>query len=55
MVAGNSAILQVTKGDEVSVACAEGYYSELYGQPDEIYATFSGYLISPVFQEFVVG
>ncbi|KAL8569634.1 hypothetical protein ACOMHN_057201 [Nucella lapillus] len=28
-----------------------GYPSELYGTPTEIYATFSGYLISPVFQE----
>ena len=52
---GNSAILQLTKGDEVSVTCVDGYYSELYGMSDEVYATFSGYLISPVFQEFIVG
>ena len=55
MFTGNSAILQLTKGDEVSVTCVDGYYSELYGASDEVYATFSGYLVSPVFQEFIVG
>ncbi|KAL8576672.1 hypothetical protein ACOMHN_025147 [Nucella lapillus] len=49
---GNSVILQLIMGDEVTVACTTQYHSELYGASDEVYATFSGYLISPVYQEF---
>nr|KAG5709826.1 hypothetical protein BaRGS_032650 [Batillaria attramentaria] len=51
--AGNSCILQLTKGDEVYVAAGQDDV-QLYGDPTEVYATFSGYLVSPVFQEFPV-
>ncbi|XP_076458143.1 complement C1q-like protein 4 [Babylonia areolata] len=50
--AGNAVVLTLNKGDEVYVTGVDGYTSELYGTPTEIYVTFSGYLISPVFQEF---
>ena len=44
-------ILQLTRGDEVYVECVEGYHSELYGLPSEVYSTFSGYLISAISDE----
>lgn len=28
-----------------------GVDTNLYGQPDEVYSTFSGYLIAPIYEE----
>merc|ERR1712087_576529 len=53
--ASNAALLQLTKGDEVYVVSTEGYYSELYGYPSEVYCTFTGYLVSPISQDFQIG
>jgi len=47
--AGNTVILKLTKGDTVYIKAVDnsyGYDTELYGASDEIYGTFSGYLIS---------
>nr|QBS36528.1 C1q [Sinonovacula constricta] len=51
--AGNSAIIKVTKGDTVYIKAvdATGYPVNLYGATDEVYNTFSGYLLAPVFEE----
>merc|ERR1711894_688087 len=51
---GNSVILRLAKNDQVYVQATDA--SDLYGQPDEVYGTFSGYLISGIYEEFnVVG
>merc|ERR1712244_172266 len=51
---GNAVILRLAKNDEVYVQTTDA--SDLYGQPDEVYGTFSGYLISGIYEEFnVVG
>nr|KAI8738783.1 complement C1q-like protein 4; partial [Biomphalaria glabrata] len=53
--AGNSVILRLAKDDQVFVQAAD--QTDLYGTPQEIYGTFSGYLISSIYEEFpaVVG
>ncbi|XP_045178996.2 complement C1q-like protein 4 [Mercenaria mercenaria] len=46
---GNSVVLQLTVGDTVYIKAVDNSYgtdTNLYGQPDEVYSTFSGYLIS---------
>ncbi|XP_021364325.1 complement C1q-like protein 4 [Mizuhopecten yessoensis] len=51
---GNSVILHLSKGDEVYIQAVDpayGYATNLYGANDEVYCTFSGYMISPVFEE----
>merc|ERR1712212_165740 len=51
---GNSVILRLAKNDQVYILTADK--TDLYGQPAEVYGTFSGYLISGVYEEFnVVG
>merc|ERR1712121_40925 len=50
--AGNSVILRLAKGDQVYVATADK--TDLYGQPYEVYGTFSGYLISAIYEELPV-
>merc|ERR1712156_146725 len=51
---GNSVILRLAKNDQVYILTTDA--SDLYGQPAEVYGTFSGYLISGVYEEFnVVG
>ncbi|XP_048238284.1 complement C1q tumor necrosis factor-related protein 4-like [Haliotis rufescens] len=52
--AGNSVILHLFKGDTVMVNAEQDQESNLYGVSDEVYCTFSGYLIAPVFEESVV-
>ncbi|XP_041374212.1 complement C1q-like protein 4 [Gigantopelta aegis] len=51
---GNSAILHLTKGDTVSIKSVSGYSNSLFGKPDEVYCTFSGYMISVVFEEMPI-
>ncbi|XP_060063259.1 complement C1q-like protein 2 [Ylistrum balloti] len=51
---GNSVILHLSKGDEVYIQAVDpiyGYATYLYGANDEVYCTFSGYMISPVYEE----
>ena len=51
---GNSVILRLAKNDQVYVLTADA--TDLYGSTTEVYGTFSGYLISGVYEEFnVVG
>nr|ABO26662.1 sialic acid binding lectin [Haliotis discus discus] len=52
--AGNSVILHLFKGDTVMVNAEPDQESNLYGVSDDVYCTFSGYLIAPVFEESVV-
>ncbi|XP_025076807.1 protocadherin Fat 4-like [Pomacea canaliculata] len=40
-------VLQLTKGDVVYVMSTPGHSSQLFGAPDTIWNTFSGYLLSP--------
>ncbi|KAH3747719.1 complement C1q tumor necrosis factor-related protein 6-like [Dreissena polymorpha] len=57
-MAGNSVILQVNKGDQVYIRAVKarfGIATGLYDQPDEIYSTFSGYLITAIATETPVG
>ena len=42
---GNAAVLQLDAGDTVYVRARVGNDNLLYGRGDEIYCTFSGYLI----------
>ena len=44
-VGGNSAVLSLDAGDVVYVKSRSGQDSPLYGRGDEVYCTFSGYLI----------
>ena len=37
-----------------AVDSKNGAITSMYGATDEVYSTFSGYLISPVFEEFPV-
>ncbi|XP_069107600.1 complement C1q-like protein 3 [Argopecten irradians] len=51
---GNSVILHLSKGDEVYVQAVDpayGYSTNLYGATNEVYCTFSGYMVSPVYEE----
>lgn len=51
---GNSVVLKLSKGDQVYVKAVDNSYgvdTNLYGQPDEVYSTFSGYLIAPIYEE----
>ncbi|XP_045177710.1 complement C1q-like protein 4 [Mercenaria mercenaria] len=51
---GNSVILKLSKGDQVYVKAVDNSYgtdTNMYGRPDEIYSTFSGYLIAPIYEE----
>lgn len=43
--AGNSIILFLRKGDTVYIKARPHQEFTLFGQPDEIYATFTGYLL----------
>ncbi|KAL4217382.1 positive regulation of adiponectin secretion [Mactra antiquata] len=56
---GNSAILKLSAGDTVSIKAVSTYYgysgTQLYGQTDEIYSTFSGYILAPVGEEIAIG
>ncbi|XP_011442511.2 complement C1q-like protein 4 isoform X1 [Magallana gigas] len=57
---GNSVVLRLTKGDEVYVKAVDptnGAATNMYGASDEVYSTFSGYMVAPVYEEFpsVVG
>lgn len=57
---GNSVVLRLTKGDEVYVKAVDptnGAITNMYGASDEVYSTFSGYMVAPVYEEFpsVVG
>lgn len=45
--AGMTVVLQLTKGDVVYVMSTPGHSSQLFGAPDTIWNTFSGYLLSP--------
>ena len=50
-------IFKFYSGDEVKVMAVDsknGASTSMYGATDEVYCTFSGYLISPVFEEFPV-
>merc|ERR1711879_38857 len=49
---GNSVILKLSKNDEVYITTTD--VTDLYGQPTEIYGTFSGYLISSVYEELPI-
>ncbi|CAL1526605.1 unnamed protein product [Lymnaea stagnalis] len=53
--AGNSVILRLAKDDQVFVVAADD--TALYGTAQEIYGTFSGFLISSIYEELpaVVG
>nr|CBX41690.1 putative C1q domain containing protein MgC1q41 [Mytilus galloprovincialis] len=54
---GNSVAIHISKGDEVYVMAVDsknGAKTYMYGATDEVYCTFSGYLISPVFEEYPV-
>lgn len=47
-------------GDEVYVKAVDptnGASTNMYGATDEVYSTFSGYMVAPVYEEFpsVVG
>ncbi|XP_060557880.1 complement C1q tumor necrosis factor-related protein 4-like [Ruditapes philippinarum] len=49
--AGNTAILLLATGDQVYVKAVDssfGVNTDLYGQPDEVYTIFSGYLVHAV-------
>lgn len=50
--AGNSVILRLAKFDQVFITT--GDVTDLYGRADEVYGTFSGYLISSIYEEFPV-
>ncbi|KAJ8320828.1 hypothetical protein KUTeg_002415 [Tegillarca granosa] len=55
--AGNSVVLKLAKNDEVYVKAVDpknGAATSIYGASDEVYSTFSGYLLSPVFEEYPV-
>ncbi|KAL4217383.1 hypothetical protein ACF0H5_023834 [Mactra antiquata] len=54
--ASNSVILRLSKGDQVYVRSVNSKYgasTDIYGQVDEIYSTFSGYLLSPVYEDII--
>ncbi|KAK3587439.1 hypothetical protein CHS0354_007930 [Potamilus streckersoni] len=54
---GNSVVLRLSKGDQVYVKAVDqsfGSTTVLFGASDEVYSTFSGYLIAPVFEEFPI-
>ncbi|KAL4217381.1 hypothetical protein ACF0H5_023832 [Mactra antiquata] len=56
--AGNSVIMRLSKGDTMfirSVKNDNGYTTELYGRSDQIYNTFTGYLLLPVHEHIVIG
>merc|ERR1712002_459556 len=48
--AGNSVILRLAKNDQVYVLT--GDTTDLYGQPLEVYGTFTGYMIAGLYEEF---
>ncbi|WAR10014.1 C1QL4-like protein [Mya arenaria] len=51
---GNSVVLLLIKNDKVFVQAVDEQYgdaTDLYGEVDEVYSTFSGYLIAKVYQE----
>merc|ERR1712154_309802 len=50
--AGNSVILRLAKNDQVYILAADA--TDLYGAVDEVYGTFSGYLIAGLYEEFPV-
>nr|AZS54114.1 sialic acid binding lectin 8 [Ruditapes philippinarum] len=55
---GNSVVLKLTKGDQVYVKAVDKSYgvdTNIYGRQNEIYSTFSGYMIAPVYEEIPVG
>ncbi|XP_045162552.2 uncharacterized protein LOC123527266 [Mercenaria mercenaria] len=53
--AGNAAVLELVGGDEVRLE-ALGSIKKLYGDPNEIYCTFSGYLLHAIVPgEIIVG
>lgn len=50
----------ILTGDEVYVKAVDptnGAATNMYGASDEVYSTFSGYMVAPVYEEFpsVVG
>ncbi|KAK3082621.1 hypothetical protein FSP39_000641, partial [Pinctada imbricata] len=54
---GNSVVLHLSRGDEVfvqAVSANQGASTNIYGATDEVYSTFSGYLVSPVFEEYAI-
>lgn len=55
-----SGLWHVLTGDEVYVKAVDptnGASTNMYGATDEVYSTFSGYMVAPVYEEFpsVVG
>ena len=46
--AGNSAILHLHTGDQVYVKARNGQAVDVYGTPNQVYATFSGTLLASV-------
>lgn len=51
--AGNAAVIEADAGDVVYVR-AHGA-NDLFGKADEVYCTFSGYLLEPAHQAIVIG
>ena len=45
--AGNTAVLKLIVGDRVYVKAHDNYDNAIYGQPGEIYTTFTGELVFP--------
>lgn len=45
--AGNSAILELHVGDKLSIRAKQGENVILFGEPDQVYSTFSAALLSP--------
>ncbi|KAL4217357.1 hypothetical protein ACF0H5_023808 [Mactra antiquata] len=51
---GNSVVLKLAQGDTVQIKAVDNSYgtdTNMYGQPNEIYSTFSGYLLAPISSE----
>lgn len=44
--AGNSVVLDLSKGDLIFVKAVDNYVNDVYGAADEIYTTFSGALVN---------
>ncbi|XP_060602559.1 uncharacterized protein LOC132755684 [Ruditapes philippinarum] len=52
--AGNAAVLELNGGDVVRIE-SQGFKNKLYGDPSEIYCTFSGYLLHAITPAEIIG